>query len=222
MFTHRAWFQVGSIATILTAGCASPIHIVTPGAGMSLDPVPQVVVQFTNNFNPAEAWGIDLDGAAITGFSPAPAPLGTSTAPLVYSLTPWQHTIKTNATCGAFCVYNSEEVKFTPPKLFYNGTNVASARDLKQFQATAVFVGVQFDRSVPINVTVVETSSPKRVKLGLSASSFLPAGTPLNVTIPATSTKGDFFIMGDSLGLYTLEFTAAGVTPGGGSGTVKP
>ena len=40
------------------------------------------------------------------------------------------------------------------------------------------------------------------------------------MTIPAASTKADFMIEGDVLGLYILSFTAPGVVPGGGSGNV--
>ncbi|MBI3345158.1 MAG: hypothetical protein HY028_09960 [Gammaproteobacteria bacterium] len=230
MRTHRVLLTSVYITTVLAAGCASPIHILTPGIGTNVEPVPQVVANFTTNFNPAEAWGIYLDGNVITGFSPPPAPGVTSTAPIVFGFGTTgpgayvgQHKIETNATCGMFCVYNSETVNFAPPQLLYNGTLMPSLGNVKQFVPTPVFVAVQFDRSVPITVTITETSpSLKIMKLGTSASTLRPVGTPLTVTIPPTSTKADFFIEGDSIGSYTLNFSGAGVTPGFGAGKVSP
>lgn len=223
MNTPRIAKAIVPLAALAAAGCASPIHIVTPTDGLGVEPQPQVVAQFNNNFKPTEAWGIYLDGVPITGFSPPPAPLGTSTAPLAFQFEPYgKHTIQTNATCGTFCSYNSEEVTFYPPELFYNGTTASNTTNLQQFKPTPAFVGVQFDRSVPITVTVQETSSPPRVKLGNSSGSFASAGTPITVTIPSSSTKGDFFILGDTIGTYQLAFSAAGVTPGGGFGNIAP
>ena len=225
MVAHRFLVTCVVAVAVLATGCTSVIHIVTPGTGLSKEPVSQVQASFTVDFKPAEAWSITLDGVAITGFSPTPAPGVTSTAPLVLaSSTPIaQHTIDTNATCGFFCVYPSDPpVKFTPPQLLYNTTlPPLSLINLKQFSAQLVFVGVQFDRSVPITVTITETSSLQIVKLGLSPATLQPVGTPLTVTIPATSTKADFYIESDSIGKYTLSFTATGVTPGGGAGTVS-
>ena len=224
MVAHRFVTTCVGVIAVLATGCSPVIHITTPASGLSKEPVPQVQASFTVDFKPAEAWSITLDGVAITGWSPTPAPGGTSTAPLVYAFSSpiAQHTIDTNATCGFFCAYPSDPpVMFTPPQLLYNQTlPPLSAVDLKQFKVTAVFVAVQFDRSVPITVTITETSGIQIVKLGLSASTLQPVGTPLTVTIPATSTKADFFIESDSIGKYVLNFTATGVTPGGGVGTV--
>jgi hypothetical protein len=226
MFTHRASLHVALLAALITAGCASPIHIIKPDTNPNADPVPQVMVNFLSNFNPSLSWDVSLDGAVLSGFSPAPGPGVTSVVPVSWAQSSQlkSHTVTTHAICGTFCVYNSETVNFIPPHLFYNGTTStpAGSGNLKQFQPTAKFVAVQTDRSVPINVTIVETGSPKRVKLGLSPNSWLPAGTPLNVTIPATNTKADFFIVGDSTGTYILSFTATGVVPGAASGTITP
>lgn len=224
MSTHRAWLQVAIIAAILTAGCTPRIHIVRPDAGKPYEPVPAVVATFESDFNPAEAWHIDLDGTNLTGFSPLPAPGGTSSTSIdVNTLSVGFHTIKAQATCGTFCVYQSEEVTFLPPALRYNTTTYVSVpQNLKQFLAAPVWVGVQNFRSVPINVTIVETSTPKRVKLASTSGAFQPPGTPITVTIPASNTRADFFIEGDVLGTYILSFTAPGVVSGGGSGNVAP
>jgi hypothetical protein len=93
---------------------------------------------------------------------------------------------------------------------------------LKQFQPTSAFVGIQFFSSVPINVTAIETSSPKRVKLAGPGGVFQPPGGPITVTIPAGATKADFQIEGDVLGAYVLTFTAPGVVSGPGAGNVIP
>ena len=177
---------------------------------------------FETKFNPSYPWHIELDGTDIPGFSPAPTPGGSSTAPLVIT-TDGGHTIKASATCGTFCAYTAEEVTFTPPSLRYNTTGYGSvALNLKQFSAASAYVGVQNYRSVPIAVTVVETSMPRRVKLATPGGAFQPPGSPIVVTIPAASTKADFMIEGDVLGLYLLSFSAPGVVSGGGSGSVTP
>jgi hypothetical protein len=119
-------------------------------------------------------------------------------------------------------VWDSEEVKFTPPHLVYNSTtSYSSNKDLQQFMPITVYVGVQNYRSVPIQVTIVETSPTKRVKLASSANAFESPGNPITVTIPADTTKAEFQIVGDSQGFYTLGFTAPGVVPGEGKGQVK-
>lgn len=212
------------VALLALTGCASPIHILTPVNGVNQEPVQNITASFTADFKPTEAWDIYLDGTPITGFTPPPAPGVTSTAPLVWaprtSIT--SHTIKTNATCGTFCVYNSETVTFTPPQLLYNGTTTPTTGDLKQFVTTAEFVGVQYSRSVPITVTIAETSPTKLVQLGTSPGSLLPPGTPIKVIIPASTTKANFYVQGVSLGNYTLSITADGVVPTVGAGKVSP
>ena len=222
MYTHRASFQVAVIAAILTTGCTPAILIVTPDRNNPNDPVTQAVVTFTPNFKPAEAWYVDLDGTNLAGFSPAPATGGTSSVPLVITGA-GSHTITAQGTCGTFCSYPSDSVTFTLPALIYNSTSyVRVDRDLKQFQPTPVFVGVQNFRSVPINVSIVETSSPKHVKLALPLGAFQPPGNAITVTIPAGTTKADFQIQGDVLGTYVLGFTAPGVVSGPGAGRVNP
>jgi hypothetical protein len=221
MFTNRAWLKVAVIAVILTAGCTPAVHIVKPEASKPYEPVPEVVVNFEAKFSPYWGWHIDLDGTNLTGFSPTPAPGGTSSRPIGIK-DKGEHKITAYAVCGQFCVYNSEEVKFTPPFLVYNSTkNFSVKQDLAQFQPTTVYVGVQNYRSVPIQVTIVETSPTKRVKLASSPGAFQSPGDPITVTIPADNTKADFFIEGDVLGSYTLSFTAPGVVPGTGQGYVN-
>jgi hypothetical protein len=210
-------------------GCASPIHVVKPDASPTdHEPVPQVVVQFSSSFNPAEAWGVYLDGNPLLGFSPAPAPGVTSSVPIGFAQasSPQTHEVSTNATCGTFCSYNSESVKFLPPTLIYDATDLtpAGAGNLKQFVDTHEFVAGQFSRSVPITVTVIETTPSKKVLIAATAAQLASAvpGNPLTVTIPFNDTKADFWIRGNSTGLYTLRFSAPGVVPDGGSGNVTP
>ena len=188
MIQSRATFSIVGIA-LLSSACTSPIHIIKPDAKNPYDPVTQAVVTFDTKFNPAEPWHVDLDGTDLTGFSPAPAPGGSSTV----------------------------------PQLVYNSTTYAStARDLKQFSAASVYVGVQNFRSVPITVTIMETSTPSRVKLAVPGGPFQPPGSAITVTIPATTTKADFQVQGDVLGTYILGFSAPGVAAGTGSGKVQP
>jgi hypothetical protein len=213
-------------ASIALVGCASVIHVTQPPAGVDTDPVPQIKVSFGADFKPTEPWFVSLDGVNVTGFVPTPAPGGTSTANIVFgpggSGSVPAHTISTNATCGTFCVYPADpDVVFTPPALLYNGTLSPKTLDVPLHGFASAEVDVQYSRSVPITVRVHETSTPPRVKLGLSASSMLAPGSTLFVTIPASDTNGPFVLQGESLGGYVLEFTAAGTTPGHGVGTVK-
>lgn len=221
LLKHGA-LQALVIAAIVSSGCTSPIHILKPDRNNLFDPVTRVELKFDTNFNPSLPWHVELDGMNLSGFSPAPAPGKISSVPIVITGAS-VHTIKATATCGTFCVYNSDEFQFWPPALVYNSTTYANVnKDLKQFQPASAFVGVQNFRSVPINVTVVEKSSPKRVKLAAPGGQFQSPGSPITVTIPANTTKADFLIQGDVLGLYVLEFTAPGVVSGAGSGNVRP
>jgi len=223
MYIRRASFPVAVVVALLTVGCAPVILITTPDRNHPDDPAPtQVVVNFTSNFKPAEPWYVDLDGTNLTGFSPAPTPGGTSSVPIVVT-SAGQHKVTAQGTCGTFCSYNSDSVTFALPVLTYNSTVPPRVdRNLKQFQPASVFVGIQFFSSVPINVTIVETSSPKRVKLATPTGVFQAPGAPLTVTIPAGTTKADFQIEGDVLGAYVLNFTAPGVVSGPGAGNVTP
>lgn len=210
------------VAAIVSSGCTSPIHILKPDRNNPYDPVTRVELQFDTNFNPSLPWHAELDGVNLSGFTPAPAPGKISSVPIVITGAS-VHTIKATATCGTFCVYNSDEFQFWPPALVYNSTTYANVKkDLTQFQPASAFVGVQNFRTVPINVTVVEKSSPKRVKLAAPGGQFQAPGSPITLTIPANTTKADFLIQGDVLGSYVLEFTAPGVVTGGGSGNVRP
>lgn len=222
MHTRRASFPTVVVISFLVTACTPAIHILKPDRANPFDPVTQAVVSFETKFNPGEAWYVDLDGTNLSGFSPAPAPGGTSSVPLLIT-SAGTHKITASATCGTFCVYNSDVVDFTPPALIYNSTSYARVdRNLKQFQPDSVYVGVQNFRSVPISVTIVETSSPKRVKLAAPGGAFQPPGSAITVTIPASTTKADFQIQGDVLGFYVLGFSAPGVSGGVGGGNVMP
>jgi hypothetical protein len=89
---------------------------------------------------------------------------------------------------------------------------------------THEFVAVQFSRSVPIAVTIVETTPSKKVRIAATEAQLASAvpGNPLTVTIPFNDTKADFWIGASSTGLYTLRFSAPRVVPGGGSGNITP
>ena len=166
MFKHRALFPAMIAAGLLAGGCTPAIHIIKPDRNNPFEPVTQAVVTFETKFNPGYGWSVDVDGANLGGFSPAPAPGGTSSVPLVVGA-PGAHKITASASCGTFCVYNSDVVDFTPPALIYNSTSyVRVDQNLKQFQPASAYVGVQNFRTVPINVTIVETSFPKRVQAG--------------------------------------------------------
>jgi hypothetical protein len=217
MFMYRASFLVA--VAILMTGCPPGIVIVKPDRNNPYDPVTHAVVKYDPKFN---SGGVELDGAALGGFSPAPAAGGTSSTPLVITTT-GGHQIESFSSCGGVCLLANDKVAFTPPALIYNSTSYTRVdKNLKQFQPATVFVGVQNFRSVPINVTIVETSSPKRVKLAPPGGTFQQPGSPITVTIPAASTKADFQIQGDVLGVYVLGFTAPGVVSGPGSGSVMP
>jgi hypothetical protein len=226
MFISCRFAPCAFISLVWITGCTSPVHIASPTPGIKNDPVPQLQVSFLSNFNPSEPWHVSLDGVFVTGFTPAPAPGVTSTVPLVYQPIPSSgsaHTLTTDATCGTFCVYNAETVAFNPPLLIYNGTNVPSSPPTKQFTTVGTFIGVQNAPTVPITVTIVETTTPfPKLQLGLTPGSLKAPGTTLFVTIPAGSTQGTFFVNGQGLGNYQLQMTAAGATPGFGGGTVKP
>ena len=111
----------------------------------------------------------------------------------------------------------------TAPALMYNSASyVNGSQNLKQFVPASVFVGVQNFRSVPLTVTIVETTSPPRVKLAPPGGAFLPPGAPLTLTVPAATTKADFVIQGDVLGTYNLRFTSPGTVQGFGAGDFTP
>jgi hypothetical protein len=221
-------YAAATAAAALLFGCASPINIIKPDTNPNADPVPQVVVSFLSNFNPSLPWHVALDGTDLSGFSPAPAPGVTSVVPVTWAAGSGlkSHQVTASATCGTFCVYNSAVVNFTPPHLFFNGTHStpSGSGNLKQFQPVAKFVAVQSSRSVAIPVTVVEVSPVKKVRIASTQAGLAGAtpGAPLSLTIPANMTKADFWVVGDGLGLYQLQFTAAGVVPGGGGGTIAP
>ena len=215
-------------AVALAAGCASPpVHIVTPPVANANDPVPRVVVRFDSTFNPANSWGIILDDQIVTGFTPAAKPGGTSSAPLIYGFGPDNfhannHELRTTASCGGFCTYATESVTFVPPQLLFNGTAVRRDLDVTQFADKSASVDVQFSRTVPIAVRVQELGSPPLLKMRAPGGAFVAPGAPLFLTIPASDTKADFVIQGQSLGTYVLEFSGAGVGTGRGAGVVKP
>ncbi len=121
-------------------------------------------------------------------------------------------------------MYNADEVKFTPPALMYNSASYANgSQNLRQNVPVDVFVGVQNFRTVPINVTIVETTFPLHVRLAPAGSSaFLAPGAPLTVTIPASDTRANFRIEGFVLGTYNLRFTSPGTVQGFGAGSISP
>ncbi len=222
MSTHRVFAASAVVVAVLAAGCAPVILITKPDRNKPNDPVDAVTVDFTSNFVPTEAWYVNLDGSNLGGFSPAAGPGKTSSVPVSIT-TAGAHTVTAQGTCGAFCSYQSDEVSFTPPALMYNSISYANgSQNLKQFQSANVFVGVQNFRSIPISVTIVETTTPKHVKLAPAGGAFLPPGAPLTLTIGAATTKADFVIEGDVLGPYQLRFTSPGSVEGFGAGTVSP
>ena len=226
MHIRRASLPLAVAVSLMTAGCFPVIKIVAPPNNSS-DPAPStVVVNFTTDFKPAEPWYVDLDGTNITAFSPSPSPGGSSSAPIsVSGVGP--HKITAQGTCGTFCSYPSDSVTFTVPQLTYNSTTyVRVDKNLKQFQPDTAYVGVQNYSTVPITVTIVETSTPHHVKLAETPGAYKAPGAPITVKIPATApgatTKVDFYLEGDVLGAYVLSFTAAGVVSGVGGGNVVP
>jgi|GEM_PF-1132261 len=224
------------IFSVYFAACSPVINIKPPIQGDNAEPVSSITAFFTADFKPTEPWGIYLDGVNVTGFSPAPAPGVTSTAPISLNKLPSSpgyfasYQITTNATCGTFCAYPSQTVDFTPPQLRYNATNGApdSNGNVAQFSTTSVYVGVQYVRSVPIIVKVEEVLIPPFtgtlpiISIGATSASLQSPGTPIFVTIPAGDTRGQFFIKSATQGGYVLRFTAVGASPNQGSGKVVP
>lgn len=241
MFARSIIIASGLVCVVLVSGCATPIHILSPANGPSVDPVPQAVIKFDSKFDPGGfGWDVFLDGVALNhgAFLPTPAPNVTSTVPLPYPLKDFgvqggyavwvaDHKIETLATCGFFCAWKSESRTFTPPQLLYNGTVKPDLVILTQFATTPVYVGVQDPSlSKDLMVTIKEIhnpqdpNSPLVVQLGTSPASLLPAGNPITVTIPAGSTKADFYIRGESLAYYFLELSGPGATPSYGKGKI--
>lgn len=213
---------MAAVIAVLIAGCAPVILITTPDRNNPNEPVNNVVVNFTSNFKPTEPWNVSLDGTNLAGLSPAPIPGGTSSVPITLTKAN-VYKVTASGTCGTFCAYPSDEVTFTPPALMYNSISYANgSQNLTKFVPASVFVGVQNFHSVPIIVTIVETTTPKHVKLAPLGGAFLSPGTPLTLTIGAASTKADFMIEGDVLGIYQLRFTSPGTVEGFGAGTVTP
>ena len=220
MLTRHASVALVVALALVAAGCQPVILIAKPDRNNPLDPVSSVVVNFTTNFKPTEAWYVSLDSTNLSGFSPAPVPGGTSSVPITIT-TAGVHKVTAQGTCGTFCSYQSDEVSFTPPALMYNSISyVNGSQNVSKFSASNVFVGVQNFRSVPLTVTIVETTFPNHVKLAPPGGAFLPPGAPLTVTIPAATTKADFMIQGDVLGIYNLRFTSPGTVQGFGAGNV--
>lgn len=227
---------VGSLLSLF--GCASPIHIISPTATPANAPVTQIKVHFTDNFKPSEAWSISIDGTKIAGFSPTPAPGVTSFAPLplagghkVCCGTPdpgdvGRYDIETNATCGFFCVYDSEKVTIVPLALIQGGPYWISGLNVIEFVPTLQTVRIQTPTTVAIQVTVKDETSPNPIlRLGLTSSSILPLGSPLVVTIPAGKDFMTFYTLSvipapPTYAPYHLTFKATGVTPGYGVGNV--
>jgi hypothetical protein len=224
MLTRHAPVALVAALALVAAGCQPVIQIVKPdrSTAAQYDPVPTVMVNFTSNFKPTEAWNVSLDSGNITGFSPTPVPGGTSSANITITGS-GSHTVTAQGTCGTFCSYPSDTVTFTPPALMYNSASyVNGSQNLKQFVAASVYVGVQNFRQVPLTVQIVETTLPHHVKLAPAGGAFLPPGATLTVTIPATTTKADFMIQADVLGTYNLKFTSPGSAQGFGAGNVTP
>src|SRR6476661_3932748 len=153
MSIRRTSFLAAAIAAVL-CGCAPVIHIVKPETANPYDPEPQVVVSFTSNFNPSNPWYVDMDGVNITGLTPTPAPGVTSTAPLGFPSFS-SHTIHAQGTCGTFCAYPTETVTFTPPVIYFNGTNANGSGHLNQTVLTTEFVGITNYSSVPVTISIV-------------------------------------------------------------------
>lgn len=85
---------------------------------------------------------------------------------------------------------------------------VKGSQNLMKFQPVNVFVGMQDFCLIPIGVTIV-VATPKHVKLPPVAGPFSAPGALLNLTIGAATTKADFMIQGDILGIYQPRFTSA-------------
>ncbi len=226
MLTRHALVAFVVALAFLAAGCQPVILIAKPDRSppsdpkVQFDPVSNVVVNFTSNFKPTEAWYVSLDSTNLSGFSPAPVPGGTSSVPITIT-TAGSHKVTAQGTCGTFCSYQSDEVSFTPPALMYNSISYVSVpQNVSRFTPSSVYVGVQNFRTVPLTVTIVETSFPNHVKLARVGGAFAAPGDPITVTIPASTTKADFVIQGDVVGTYVLKFTSPGTVQGGGSGNV--
>lgn len=226
MFKRNRVTGVACTATVLLAGCVSPIHIIRPISGANVDPVTKVQAHFDGNFVPSQPWGVFLNGAPISGFVPPPVPNVTSEAPLLLNLNSIGGTITTHSTCVGTCGYPDETVNFTIPHFEYNDNFTSPARDITRFSPTNVFVAVQFPPNVSIAVTISEDSGgdPKKLRFGNSIGSLQGVGVPLAVTIPGgISSKVDFAIecVGGGPSTYVIRFTAPGGGVGNGAGSGK-
>lgn len=216
-------------------GCTTPIHIVYPTAGAQADPVTHVTVQFKGNFHAADTWSVNLNnGAAVSGFSPAPADNVTSKAPIDAThgfkeggtCDTHHNVLSSSATCGFFCVFPGETVDFMPPQLQDNPGLCEAGGSVVQFVTTAKAVYVQKAPSVPIQVTITDTSrSHVYFQLGNSPANLLPAGVPLTVTIPAGQTSAPYFVKSvvaaaPSPAEFNVQFTAPGCSTGVTNGLI--
>jgi hypothetical protein len=219
------------------SGCASSIHIISPKPVQYAEPVPQAVLSFDNRFYPQYGWWVTLDGVTLdpASFSPAPAPNVTSTVPLPYTMqdTPpgnylQQHNLVTHSNCGQFCVFNSESSLFAPPQLLFNASPIPQLGNYVVGSLGAASVHVQSAASKDIAVKVTEIPESNQLlnnpmlKLGATSNSLQNPGVPLTVTIPKGETSVVFWIEGQVVGYYALDFRGSGVSVGWGTGAICP
>jgi|SRR5215467_5895084 len=219
------------LVVLIVSGCTTVLKITEPADEWFQDCLPRFAVNFgptfTGNFR------ADIDGLDWTApFTPAPAPGGTSTAPVpplgggtpITSPGPFpgttvnsgyfRHKLSVSAdgtlAPGDLFLINSGSHTFVPPPLS-GSPNPLNLREEVPVQA---FVLLPVAPLSPLTVAVSPSSR------GVSLDN-QPAGQPIQVTIPTNDRRASFTVRGISRGQFWLVFSGAGCQTGSVYGFVN-
>ncbi len=216
---------LAAAALLLASGCSGVVEIITPpdgnasggGYNVSTAPVSQFVVKINSNY--VSSFSADLDGAPVTGWSPAPAANTTVTAlaPACFSggksiaaSNLYVHELIARATSTSpSASIDNDIADFVPPSMQFSQTSFNLTR------GQTVSVGMNLTTPQPV-VTVV-TLKPNHTNVSVNAA---PAGATATGTIP-NNNIGAFTITGLSSGSFIINASVRGVQCGGVSGYVQ-
>ncbi|MGH8855242.1 MAG: hypothetical protein ACREWI_13305 [Telluria sp.] len=212
-------------ATMGLAGCAAVDVLNPPGNNQSgvvwADrPVTTLQVKILSQFT--GGFSATLDGNAIGGFTPTPAPNVTVSAPAppcfvggtyVSGSNPsrFQHDLsaKGNSSSPSISV-NSDTSLFVPPSL---SVTPSASVALGLNQSKTITVALIPGPLAPLPVTL----RPNFPTVSVDGA---PAGTPVSKIFPSNA-AGTFTVTGVSLGSFIVMVEAQGVQCGGTSGNVS-
>jgi hypothetical protein len=224
----RTSFQYALLfATVVGLACCSAVDVLTPsgsnqsGVIWADKPVTTLQVKILSQYT--GGFSATLDGAPIGGFTPAPAPNVTVSAPAppcfaggtqVVGTSPparFQHDLsaKGNSSAPGISVTNDTTL-FVPPSL--SVTPQASVA-LGLNQSKTITVALVPGPTAPLPVTL----RPNFPTVSVDGA---PAGTPVSKVFP-TNAAGTFQVTGVSLGSFIVGIEAQGVQCGGTSGVVS-